>query len=220
MLRITVHDNPRSLTFQLEGSLAGPWVRELEECWQGTLARRRKPILRVDLTGVTFIDAAGKACLAALHRQGAEFIAADCLMKAVVAEITQPQSERPKMRATDMNDTHDPVRDQDDRLKNFAAELTSAVYPLVLRCGPKDSWITVELTLWRARGGNRREVGLGAARRASREFDAWREGFLEALTERGFSIALANGIEGPLLELELGLHRTFRLVMRRRSRVR
>ena len=51
MLRITVHDNPRDLTFQLEGSLAGPWLRALEECWQGTPARRRQPILRVDLTG-------------------------------------------------------------------------------------------------------------------------------------------------------------------------
>ena len=89
MLRITVHDKPRALTFQLEGRLAGPWVRELEECWQSTLAGQRKPILRVDLTGVTFIDAAGQACLAALHRQGAEFVAADCLTKAIVAEITQ-----------------------------------------------------------------------------------------------------------------------------------
>jgi anti-anti-sigma regulatory factor len=87
MLRITVHDKPGALTFQLEGRLAGPWVRELEECWQSTLARQRKPILRVDLTGVTFIDAAGQACLAALHRRGAEFIAADCLTKAVVAEV-------------------------------------------------------------------------------------------------------------------------------------
>jgi hypothetical protein len=88
MLRITVHDNPRALTFQLEGSLAGPWLRELEQCWQSTLARQRKPIVRVDLTGVTFINAASKACLAAMHRQGAEFIAADCLTKAIVAEIT------------------------------------------------------------------------------------------------------------------------------------
>jgi anti-anti-sigma regulatory factor len=69
--------------------LAGPWVPVLEECWQSTLARQGKPILRVDLTGVTFIDAAGQACLAALHRQGAELVAADCLTKAVVAEITQ-----------------------------------------------------------------------------------------------------------------------------------
>jgi ABC-type transporter Mla MlaB component len=89
MLRITVHDNPRALTFQLEGSVAGPWLRVLEECWQSALARRRKPNLRVDLTGVTFIDAAGEACLAAMHRQGAEFVAADCLTKAIVVEITR-----------------------------------------------------------------------------------------------------------------------------------
>ena len=89
MLRITVHDNQESLTFQLEGRLAGVWVKEVEQCWQSTLARQRKPILRVDLTGVTFIDDAGKACLAAMHRQGAELVAADCLTKEIVAEIIQ-----------------------------------------------------------------------------------------------------------------------------------
>jgi anti-anti-sigma regulatory factor len=92
MLRITVHDKPGGLTFQLEGRLAGPWVGVLQECWQSALARQRQPIVRVDLTGVTFIDAAGRACLAALHRQGAEFVAADCLMKAVVDEITRSPS--------------------------------------------------------------------------------------------------------------------------------
>ena len=90
MLRITVQDKPRILTFRLEGRLAGPWLRELEECWQSSRAGQRKPILRVDLTGVTFIDTAGKAYLAAVHCQGAEFVAADCLTKAIVAEITQP----------------------------------------------------------------------------------------------------------------------------------
>ena len=42
MLRITVHDNPQALTFQLEGRLAGPWVQELKECWQSTLNQQRK----------------------------------------------------------------------------------------------------------------------------------------------------------------------------------
>ncbi len=88
MLRITVHDRPPALTFQLEGELAGPWVRVLEECWQSALKQQRKPTLRVDLTGTTLIDAEGQGCLAALHRQGAEFIAADCLTKAIVEEIT------------------------------------------------------------------------------------------------------------------------------------
>jgi anti-anti-sigma regulatory factor len=93
MLRITIHENQESLCFQLEGRLAGPWLRELEECWQSTLAQKRKPILRVDLTGVTFIDDAGKTCLAAMHRQGAELVAADCLTKEIVAEIRQGRPE-------------------------------------------------------------------------------------------------------------------------------
>jgi hypothetical protein len=89
MLRITVHDSPRTHTFQLEGRLAGPWLQELEKCWQSALASQPKPILRVDLTGVTSISPAGKSCLAALHRQGAEFVAADCLTKDILAEIVE-----------------------------------------------------------------------------------------------------------------------------------
>jgi anti-anti-sigma regulatory factor len=74
-------------------------VRELEECRQRTLAARWRPAVRFDLAGVTFIDAAGKAYLAAMHCQLAEFVAADCLTKAIVAEITRaPMSDcgRPK----------------------------------------------------------------------------------------------------------------------------
>jgi ABC-type transporter Mla MlaB component len=89
MLRITVHDNAEARTLQLEGTLAGPWVRVLEESWRGHEVCRRKPTRRVDLTGVTFIDAAGRACLAGLYRQGAELLAADCLTKSIVTEITQ-----------------------------------------------------------------------------------------------------------------------------------
>src|SRR6266849_3907480 len=102
MLRITVIDNSEPLTFRLEGRLAGPWVRELEACWQSTLLSQRKPVLCFDLTGVTFVDSAGKAFLAARHAQGAELVASGCLMRAVVAEITTapipecgcPESER------------------------------------------------------------------------------------------------------------------------------
>src|SRR5438270_12280120 len=99
MLRITIHDNLESLTFQLEGSLAGAWVREVEECRQRTLAGRRGIAVCFDLMGVIFIDAAGKAYLAAMHRLGAEFVAADCLTKAIVAEIANapiPACGRPK----------------------------------------------------------------------------------------------------------------------------
>jgi hypothetical protein len=87
MLRITTHDNPECLTFQLEGKLAGPWVQELENCWQNTVPGHRRPVVRVDLRGVTSVDAAGKEYLAALHEQGAEFVCAGCAMKAFVAEL-------------------------------------------------------------------------------------------------------------------------------------
>jgi hypothetical protein len=91
MLRITVRESRESLTVQLEGRLAGPWVREMEECWQTTRPSQRKAVLRFDLTGVTFIDAAGKKFLAAMHTEGAEFLARGCLMRAHVTEITDAQ---------------------------------------------------------------------------------------------------------------------------------
>ncbi len=87
MLRITTNDNPRVLTFRLEGRLEGPWVHELEQCWRSLLDGANRPTVCVDLTGVTYIDAAGKARLAEMHEQGAQFIASDCATKAVVAEI-------------------------------------------------------------------------------------------------------------------------------------
>ena len=87
MLRITTLDNPRTLVFRLEGRLEGPWVAELERCWRGMVADAGRPTLHVDLTGVTFVDPAGKAQFAAMQRQGAQFLADDCLNKAIVAEI-------------------------------------------------------------------------------------------------------------------------------------
>jgi hypothetical protein len=90
MLRITTQDEPRVVTFRLEGRLEGPWVRELEQCWRSALASSAgKTTVRVDLSGVTFIGAEGICQLAAMHAQGAEFIAADCLTKAIVDEIRQ-----------------------------------------------------------------------------------------------------------------------------------
>jgi ABC-type transporter Mla MlaB component len=87
MLRITVHTDPTCLTLQLEGKLAGPWVGELAACWQRTVSDLGKPVDRVDLAGLTSIDAAGKQLLAAIHARGALLVAADCLMKATVLEI-------------------------------------------------------------------------------------------------------------------------------------
>jgi anti-anti-sigma regulatory factor len=87
MLRITVDDDARVLTLRLEGRLEGPWVRELERCWRSLLGAVNQPTISVDLRGVTYIGASGQAQLADMHEQGAQFIADDCMTKAVVEEI-------------------------------------------------------------------------------------------------------------------------------------
>ena len=120
-----------------------------------------------------------------------------------------------------MNDIPDTAPDRDTRLENLAAELTSAAYPLALRRGLKDSWIKMELGLWRAvaevlkKWDRQRPSPASAA-----ELEAWREGLLVDLTESAFYIAVRNGVQGPLLTVELSLYRAFRLVVRRRGRLK
>ena len=93
MLRITVHNDPQMVTLQLEGKLEVSSLKELEECWQSIISGQRNPRRRVDLTAVTFIDDAGKVSLAAMHQQGAELIATDCVTKEIVREILEDASQ-------------------------------------------------------------------------------------------------------------------------------
>jgi len=87
MLRIIGSDERGKLTFRIEGRLVhGALLQALEECWRTSLADRPRLRVSVDLTAVSFIDAAGKECLAAMQRQGAELIGADCATRGIVAE--------------------------------------------------------------------------------------------------------------------------------------
>jgi hypothetical protein len=49
-----------------------------------------------------------------------------------------------------MLDNHGATSNPDPQLENIAAELTGAVYTLVLRRGLRVSWLDLELDLWRA----------------------------------------------------------------------
>src|SRR5262245_13202204 len=93
MLRITTHDKGNSLCLQLEGKLAGPWVPILRDCWTRELARPGGDAVHIDLRGVTFVDAAGKALLAEMLAHNARFQAGDCQMRAILAEIN-PQGTK------------------------------------------------------------------------------------------------------------------------------
>jgi anti-anti-sigma regulatory factor len=68
-LRITRRKTPRSrATLVLEGKVAAEWAALLERECSGLL--RSRPVLSLDLSGVTFVDRAGVRTLQRLSRKG------------------------------------------------------------------------------------------------------------------------------------------------------
>jgi hypothetical protein len=101
-------------------------------------------------------------------------------------------------------------------LDNFAAELTRAAYSVALKHGMTGSWIKVELDLWRGLAETvKKWAWEWPPAGSSDEFEVWRNGLLEDLTESAFYVAVKHGIKGSLLEVELCLYRVFRLAIRR-----
>jgi outer membrane protein len=89
MLRITMHDSPESLTFQVEGRLVGEWAKELETSWKAAASARENRLAIVDLTSTLFIDCEGKRVLKQLCREGATFRTACPMTESIVTEIVE-----------------------------------------------------------------------------------------------------------------------------------
>jgi anti-anti-sigma regulatory factor len=70
MLRITVQNDVTTTRLQVEGKLKGPWVVELQNCWQSVRSAQPHKPVQVDLTKVTFIDTEGGELLARMHESG------------------------------------------------------------------------------------------------------------------------------------------------------
>jgi outer membrane protein TolC/ABC-type transporter Mla MlaB component len=90
MLRITTENKRGKLFLSVEGSLSGPRVATLEQCWRELSAATPRPKFCINLCGVSFIDNAGKVLLKEMYRLGAELLAEGCLNQAVVTEIIGP----------------------------------------------------------------------------------------------------------------------------------
>jgi anti-anti-sigma regulatory factor len=86
MLRISIKTNDLSTTVTLEGRVVGAWVDELSASWRRLLESASRPI-RIDLDGVTFVDAAGKAVLRGMHADGAVLTANTIMMQALVDDV-------------------------------------------------------------------------------------------------------------------------------------
>jgi hypothetical protein len=90
MLKITIRNDPGGVVFELEGKLAGPWVKELEHSWRPADGTQKISHVRVDLSSVTFIDQEGKRLLRKMYREGAELVTTGCLNTCIVKGIMQP----------------------------------------------------------------------------------------------------------------------------------
>jgi len=93
MLRITTEKKRGKTFLTVEGRLAGPWVAALEQCWRELHAASPREKFHVNLCAVSFIDAAGKALLMEIHRQGGQLVAEGCLNQAIVHEIVAREKQ-------------------------------------------------------------------------------------------------------------------------------
>jgi hypothetical protein len=73
----------------VEGTLSGEWVEVLEDCWLEAQHAPNGAPVRVDLSGVTYVDDKGRELLARMIQDGAELRAAGVMTKAIIEEITE-----------------------------------------------------------------------------------------------------------------------------------
>ena len=85
MLRITVHKDTSQIALKLEGRVAGEWVDELERVWLAEADLSK--LIKVDLTGVTFVDEEGKKLLGRMFERGSNLYATDCMNRSIIEEI-------------------------------------------------------------------------------------------------------------------------------------
>ena len=85
----------------VEGTIAGDWVEVLEKSW---LEARNGEPMRIDLSGVTWIDDKGRELLKRILQDGAELRATGMMTKGVIEEvieeITGADATRPSPKPT------------------------------------------------------------------------------------------------------------------------
>ena len=89
MIRIT---QSRKHYLVVEGTLSGAWVGALEQCWLEAKTSANGEPMRVDLSGVGYIDDEGRALLARMFRDGAELHATGVMTKRIIEEVAAEAS--------------------------------------------------------------------------------------------------------------------------------
>ena len=88
MIRISEIRKGSRQRLLVEGTLAGDWVEVLEKSWLEARTSQNSEPMRIDLSGVTWIDDKGRELLARMIRDGAEMRATGVMTRAIIEEIT------------------------------------------------------------------------------------------------------------------------------------
>lgn len=90
MMKIEIREFGDQLVLQVEGRLAGPFVPELEKCWQMARAAHSGWTISVDLKSVTCIDRDGRQLLELMSRGGVRFVHAGLAVQDILDQIAMP----------------------------------------------------------------------------------------------------------------------------------
>lgn len=89
MLKISVKNEEwhKQILLDVEGRLAGPWVAELERCWESERQKVPSETIVVRLSSVSFIDDAGRELLGRISNAGSKLEGHGCMVRAIIARI-------------------------------------------------------------------------------------------------------------------------------------
>lgn len=87
MIRISDIRKGSKQRLLVEGTLAGDWVEVLEKSWLEAQASRNGELMRIDLSGVTWIDEKGRELLKRILQDGAELRATGIMTRSVIKEL-------------------------------------------------------------------------------------------------------------------------------------
>ena len=96
MLKISTEMSGDDVRLVLEGSFSGPWVAEVASVWHRTSTGRKSRVVRVDLSGVTFVSEEGKQLLEQICASGVEIVSSDLLTRALADELSHKHREAGK----------------------------------------------------------------------------------------------------------------------------
>jgi hypothetical protein len=87
VIRITRLGGGSDFRLYVEGTLSDGWIDALEECWLSARAQCNGHVMRIDLSGVTYVDDKGRDLLERMMRDGADVSATGLLTREIISEI-------------------------------------------------------------------------------------------------------------------------------------